>query len=258
MSVGTRLRSLTTTAARGEAAQRDRRRVPERAPELSVVLDLDTPARPSDRPDRVVSRRWLLASVAGVAGALTLARGAPGSDATLAPRYAAGGGWGSFAGPVPGSDVYLLVALDAAGSAIAHACDGAGVAAWFTGRGSAGAVDLSAAGHRLVATVGPAGMVGSLTVGGRAHAFTLAPTHIGGGLFAARTAVADVTYRASWVVLDRRRQRGVLTVGRVSRPAPELVGSPVTAAGGVRLDPVRLDRFSRKWARLSLDGLPVR
>jgi hypothetical protein len=219
------------------------------------VLDLDIPAAPP--ADRPVGRRWLIGSLAGVAGALALVRGAPGASSRLTPRYAAGG-WGSFAGPVTGSDLYLLVALDPTGSAIAHACDGAGVAAWFTGRATGGALNLAVTGHRLVATVGPDGLAGSLTVGGRAHAFSLAPTRIGGGLFAARTAVADVTYRASWVVLDRGRQRGVLTVGRVSRPAPALVGSGVTTSGGVRLDPVRLDRFSRKWARLSLDGLPLR
>ena len=92
---------------------------------MTVLLDLDVPARPA--ADRPVGRRWVLGGLLGAAGALALARGHPrrAVDPTRAPSGRRAG-WGSFAGPVPGSELYLLVAVDAAGSAIAHACDGHG------------------------------------------------------------------------------------------------------------------------------------
>jgi hypothetical protein len=92
---------------------------------------------------------------------------------------------------------------------------------------------------------------GTLTVDGVARPFALGPTATGGGLFAARTAAADRTYAASWVLLGRGEQRGVLTVGRDAGPAPELGPTGVATCDGVRLHPVRLDRFTRKWGRLA-------
>ena len=230
---------------------------------MTGLLDLDTPAR---YPDRPVGRRWFLGSLLGAAGAVALGRGLPTGYSALAPTFSPGG-WGSFAGAVPGSSLYLLVAVDVAGSAIAHACDGETVAVWFAGRADGGVLNLTGTGHRLVARVGPDRVEGVLTLDGAARPFGLDPTPADGGLFTARTAVADTTYAASWVVLGRGRQRGVLRVAAAAThqagradphrdlfgtgPAPTLVPSGVTAPGGVRLDPVRLDQFTHKWGRLS-------
>jgi hypothetical protein len=231
---------------------------------VTVLLDLDVPPRPA--ADRSVGRRWLLGGLLGVAGALTLSGGIPGGRSTLTRARTAPGGWGSFAGPVPGSNLYLLVAVDTAGTAIAHACDGTATAVWFHGHCAGGAVSAASdgeavplggrpgspgTGHRLVARVGPDRIEGTVTVDGVALAFALAPTAADGGLFAARNTTEGRTYAASWIQLRPGDQRGVLTVGPVAGPAPALGPDGVATRDGVRLESVRLDRFTRKWGRLS-------
>ena len=220
---------------------------------MTALLDLDTPAR---YPERPVSRRWFLGSLLGAAGAVALARGFPGRHSTLAPTLSTGR-WGSFAGSVPGCDLYLLVAVDVAGAVIAHASDGTGLAVWFAGRAREGAVDLpgsergGSTAHRLVARVERNRVEGAVTLDGVARSFALGPTGPRGGLFAARTTVDDVTYAASWIVLGNGRQRGVFHVGRVTGPAPRLDEHGARTEKGVLLDAVRVDRFSRKWGRLT-------
>jgi hypothetical protein len=231
---------------------------------MTVLLDLDVPPPPA--ADRGVDRRWVLGGLLGVAGAMALSRGAPRGRPMLTSAPAAPRPWGSFAGPVPGTDLFLLVAVDAAGTAIAHACDGAATAVWFHGRSDGGTLSASSdgdavplggrpgspgTGHRLVARVRPDRVEGTVTVDGLARAFALGPTATGGGLFAARAATAGRTYAASWVLLGRDEQRGVLTVGRVAGPAPELGPHGAATCDGVRLHPVQVDRFTRKWGRLS-------
>jgi len=234
---------------------------------MTGLLDLDTPAH---YPDRPVGRRWFLGSLLGAAGAVAVARGLPTRYSALAPAVPPGG-WGSFAGAMAGSPLYLLVAVDVAGSALAHASDGARVAVWLRGRAHDGGLDLTGTGHRLVARIHGDRVEGRLTVDGSDHSFALGPTPADGGLFVARTVTADARYAAGWVVLGPGRQRGVLTVTPATRsgatrsgatrsadrsgsgPAPALVPSGVTTPGGVRLDPVRVDRFTRKWGRLSSD-----
>jgi hypothetical protein len=224
---------------------------------MTVLLDLDVPPRPAT--DRPVGRRWLLGGLLGVVGAAALARGIPGGRSVLTRAPSPGRGWGSFAGTVPGSDLYLLVAVDAAGAAIAHACDGTATAVWFHGRADGGVVSAASGGgiisaaSELAARVHPDRVAGTVTVDGVARSFVLGPTATGGGLFAARTAAADRTYAASWVLLGRGEQRGVLTVGPVAGPAPALGPHGAATGDGVRLHPVRLDRFTRKWGRLALD-----
>jgi hypothetical protein len=155
---------------------------------------------------------------------------------------------------VPGSDLDLLVAVDVAGPAIAHACDGATVAAWFAGRVDGATLALHTSTHHLAATVRPDRIDGTLTLGDVALPFRLRPTSGGGGLFAARTEVDGVPHAASWVRLDGGRERGVLTVAGVAGPAPSLRPSGVVTPDGVRLEPVRLDRLSPKWGRLARAG----
>jgi hypothetical protein len=246
-----------------------------------VLLDLDVPPRTAD--DRPVGRRWILGGLLGAAGALALSGGIRGGRSILTRAPTLGGGWGSFAGPVPGSDLYLLVAVDTAGAAIAHACDGTATAVWFHGHCDGGALSAVSDGGavplggrpgsagtagpvgsppprsflarssapELVARVRPHRVEGTVTVDGVARSFALGPTAADGGLLAARSAVAGRTYAASWVLLGRGDQRGVLTVGRVAGPAPALGPHGVAMSDGVRLHPVRLDRFTRKWGRLS-------
>jgi hypothetical protein len=252
---------------------------------MTVLLDLDVPPRPA--ADRPVGRRWVLGGLLGAAGALALSAGTPGGRSTLTRAPSAERGWGSFAGPVAGSDLYLLVAVDTAGTAIAHACDGAATAVWFHGRSDGGALTACSDGEavplggrpgsagtggpvgsppprsflarssapELVARVHPDRVEGAVTVGGVARPFALGPTATGGGLFAARSAAGGRTYAASWVLLGRGEQRGVLTVGPVAGPAPALGPHGVAVCDGVRLHPVRLDRFTRKWGRLAPQDL---
>jgi hypothetical protein len=230
---------------------------------MTVLLDLDVPPPPA--ADRPVGRRWLLGGLLGLAGAAALARGGPGARSVLTAAPARPW-WGSFAGPVPGSDLYLLVAVDATGATIAHACDGAATAVWFHGRAEGGAITAGSdgaavplggrpgsagTGHRLVARVDPHRIEGTVILDGVARSFALGPTATTGGLFAARTAAHDRTYAASWVLLGGGAQRGVLTVGRFAGPAPALRPNGVATGDGVRLHPVRLDRFTRKWGRLA-------
>jgi hypothetical protein len=214
---------------------------------LWPVLDLDRPAAYHPRPR---TRRRVLGALVGVAGAVALTNGVPGVCRTLARSQH--GAWGSYAGPVPGRNAYLLIAVDAAGDAIAHVCDESGLALWFTGRADRGALVLSGTRQGLVARISGNRVEGTVVLGGTARHFAVGRTAPGGGLFLARTTVDRTVYVGSWIVLGHGRQRGALTVGGLRVPAPALGPRGATTSDGVRLEPVRLDQFSRKWGRLTL------
>ena len=216
---------------------------------MTPLLDLDTPARLADRP---VGRRWFLGSLLGAAGAVALAR-LPTASSAVAPTLSPGV-WGSFAGPVPGSEVYLLVAVDVAGSAIAHACDGAGVAVWFRGRADDGVLNLMSTGHRLVARIRRDRIDASLTLDGVARSFALGPTPADGGLFAARAVAAGATYAASWIVLDDGRQRGLLTIGAAHQGGAAGGAAHPRHGSGARPGPVRRDHGRRRAPRSGAAG----
>jgi hypothetical protein len=241
---------------------------PTRSSVPDVVLDLDQPARPAASPPPRMSRRralGLLATVVG--GAATIRQFGPApvrQVGYVAPIPAERVPWGSFAGLVEGADLYLVVVIDTEGAAVAHASDGVSEALWLTGRSNGLTLRLhNGPGHQgasLAATMSAArtsaAATGVLSVRGAAYSFELSRTGPGGGLFAASAVVAGVPHRATWIALDSRRQRGVLTVGDRALAAPPLPAERATVRiGTVTLDPVRLDRLTTKWGRLQTVAL---
>lgn len=167
-----------------------------------------------------------LLTAAALTGPTSPAEPVPAAGA--APRTAPAA-VGSFAGPVPGSDLALHVTADAAGDVVAYATDGGGVGVWFAGRRTGTRLDLTSGAYRLVADIGPGPVEAVLTVARRTHRAIL-PRTGRSGLWAARTDLGVVGWVGTGppgaVRVDRltakwaRLAPAVHALGLVARPAP--------------------------------------
>ncbi len=167
---------------------------------------------------------------------------------------------GSFAGVVPGTDVYLLIAIDTAGDVIAFACDSGTTAAWFSGCTTGSTIALTSGTANILSTAAPGRITGTLRLGDARRAFVLTPIGRRGGLYAARTAAHGIDHTAGWILLDDGSQRGTVLTGTTRvRTRPEAHVHPrcqLTTDDGVVLHPVRLDRLTPKWGRLPAIARP--
>ncbi len=225
------------------------------------IIDLDPPYEAHDGAPRRLSRRQALtAAVAAVTAAATVRSTGGARHSSLAPAAltATPKVHGSFAGVVPGTDMFLLIAIDTAGDVIAFACDSGTTAAWFSGRTTGSTIALTNAAANILSTAAPGRITGTLKLGDARRAFALTPVGRHGGLYGARTAAHGTDYVAGWILLNDGSQRGtVLTGTRVGR-APRLTPTHggFTTGEGVVLHPVRMDRLTTKWGRLPAIALP--
>ena len=145
--------------------------------------------------------------------------------ATTAPAAAADPV--TYAGHVTGGGSLALVVRG--GSAIAYFCDGH-AEAWLWGTAQGSTLTLrNSFGDTLTGTRGGGRVTGSLTVGHRTRAFTLATVRKPSGLFRATATVRGAKVVAGWVVLPDGSQVGAWTSdGGVPTPAPPL--DPATGA----------------------------
>ncbi len=220
------------------------------------IIDLDQPYEAYGGAPRRLSRRQALTAAAAAVTAAALVRstgGARHSSVAPAALTATPTVHGSFAGMVPGTDVYLLIAIDTAGDVIAFACDSGTTAAWFSGCTTGTTIALTSGTANILSTSAPERITGTLRLGDARRAFVLSPIGRRGGLYAARTAAHGVGHTAGWILLDNGSQRGTVLSGTTRvRRAPRLTSTrgQLTTDDGVVLRPVRLDRLTPKWGRL--------
>lgn len=219
------------------------------------IIDLDQP-RPArgDAPPRLSRRLALSAAVAAVAAVALVRWPEEGRTASVVPALTATPYvHGSFAGVLPGTDVFLLIAVDTAGDVIAYACDSGTTAAWFSGRTTGSTIALTSGTANILSAAAPGRITGTLRLGDARRAFALTPVGRRGGLYAARTAAHGIDHTAGWILLDNGSQRGtVLTGTTLVRRAPWLTSTrgELTTDEGVVLRPARLDRLTPKRGRL--------
>ena len=227
----------------------------------SAFIDLDAPV---GAPSRVVARSGLTrrealrGALAAAATLVVVGYSMANIAATTAPEPATSPpkAWGSFASRVPGTELYLMIAVDTTGKLIGHVCDGGMTAAWFTGSAAENMIDLSTGAARLIATTEPARVTGTLTLRGASHSFVLTSVTDSGGLYVARATAAGVTHTAAWIVLADGTQRGTLQTGDMTSSAPTLnpAQASLTTDSGISLLPKRLDQYGKKWGRFTRDS----
>ena len=146
-------------------------------------------------------------------------------------------------GQVVGTDAFLGVVIFANRETLAYVCDGTSIAQWFRGPAGPEALALTAeGGARLNATLTPAAVTGTVTLAdGRAFDFTATPATGEAGLYRAHETLDGVEHVAGWVVLPDGQQRGAITAGGRTLPAPRLTpATPTVPVGGGTLHAQRL------------------
>jgi serine/threonine-protein kinase len=149
----------------------------------------------------------------------------------------------TYAAHLPNGAGTLYLALRD-GTAVAYLCDGKKLEAWFHGTAASGKFKLSGkkAGTTLAGSFTPTAASGQATVAGKTMSFSLPQVHKPSGLYRAAAKVRNAEVKGGWIVLPDRTQVGVVTVGDVPQPAPELnLGSLTATVDGTAVPATEID-----------------
>jgi serine/threonine-protein kinase len=140
---------------------------------------------------------------------------------------------GSFVGKVDGSDAFIAIVLHTNGEVTAYVCDSAIISEWFKGSVTGSSLDLTnASGARLTADLAADSFNGTFTLaGGSALNFSVTEEDQPAGLYRGEDTVDGVDLVAGWIVLPDGDQRGAVSGGGRTVPAPTFDTSTRTGKG---------------------------